>query len=257
MRTSTKLLLFGGGGAPTVDPSTYSLNLWVDPSDFSLASMAAAADGTGAVVADGDVQRINNKGTAGDYFVSSGAPDTAVLKDVGGLRFLRFSGVNSRLVSSSLLLSDVITASTFDMLWAGRVNAITTDAANLYQNDQLWSDIGGYIGLYFRTGKIGLFNYDGSEDGAPDDYVAGDWFVAHLRHESGTLSLTVNNRSTVSVASGDTQSLAGKINIGSGFDGGVRTECDLAGGMSRKTLFSAPELSSLRGWLGSKVGLVL
>lgn len=245
------------GGA--FDPATLALHLWLDPSD--LATLFQDSAHTTAVTADADpVGAIFNKGSVADYFIQATAGARPLYKVTGALKGVWFDGVDDVLAGSAL--SNFVGANGIgDFVCAGIMPTVATGSANPYDNDPAWADGGGFKGLHFHsTGpKMQGFNWDGSADVAEDAYTAGDPFVAHTRHTgvSGNLSLTLNARSTVTVASSGTTTLTGLVRLANRNVAQPFSDLKLYGLIARKTVLDATELANVKTYLGAKVGLVL
>lgn len=250
----TRLVLLGGGVGATFSPSGLSPHLWLDPSDPATL-FQDSAHSTPVAANNDPVGAILNKGSVGDYFVQATSGARPLFKTGAGLSKLYFDGVNDFLAGSAA--SNYLTVGTYDIVIAARAVTVTTDSNPLYFNDSVYFDANGYLGLMFRsTGKIDVYNFVGTVDGAEDDAAVGTAFVAHARHVGGNISLTVNAQTTVTVASGNTGDLSGALWLGRN-NTNTFTEVEIFGLVARKTTFSASELASLKTWLGAKAGLVL
>lgn len=121
-------------------------------------------------------------------------------------------------------VSDFITASAFTVLVAFRAESITSTGA-ASAGHILLGDDGGYFGLSLRNvsgqRKISGYNWDGTSDVVQSDISENTDYVVMYRHESGNLYMSINGGSEVGpVASGNTQSVASTLSVGS-LAGGV------------------------------------
>lgn len=261
-RSFGRLGSYGAAGEAAFDPSTVSPSMWLDPSD--LTSLFQDDAGTTPVAANNDpVGKCNDKSGNGNHIAQATAGARPLYMTGSGLHWIDFDGVDNFL-DQVTLIEAVLTSTTFDMVVAAQADEVTTNAADatFYDNDCIWSHgANGEIGLAFKsTGKILLGNNDGSIDVAEDDYTIGTPFVCHIRHDgAGNISLTLNSRTTVTVASGTTSGFAGRI-----LRFGVRynatapfTDLRLYGVIAKQTLFTAGELTSVKAYLAAKAGVTL
>jgi hypothetical protein len=248
MRPEVFQVLFAGGP----DPTRLNPDYWVDPSDLTTLRQTTA--GATAVTTAGDpVGRALDK-RAGALF-SSAPSDAArpVYQTSGSLRYLDFDGTDDLLVSPAV--TSIITATSFDVFVAAKVNAITTNntGSNSYENDAVISIPNGEFGLHFRSaGKIQAFLYPTAVE---DDYTAGDPFVAHMRYTGATLSLTVNNRPTVRAAAAS-YTPTNNLRIGGNYSTAF-TDCDVYGLFFRKELLSWAEVAAMKKYLAAKIGITI
>lgn len=125
-----------------------------------------------------------------------------------------FDGDDDLLATSSNL-SNLISTSTGMLVIAGRIDELALDSATAKSNHFLIGDQGQKIGLYARAGgNLYGWNDDGSGDTVTDHVPLLSPFVATIRHEGGTLYVSVNGRDEVSGTSGATSSLASVLQIG-------------------------------------------
>jgi len=117
----------------------------------------------------------------------------------------------------------------FTILVAVYINAITAGSGTVYNNNCVFADNAGYMGLFFGNdgsgNKISVYNYDGSVDRADKTTTVNTQYVVMIRHESGNIYISLNGGAETSAASGNTASLAGTFGIGqaygSQFDGQI------------------------------------
>lgn len=157
----------------------------------------------------GNSRNVNQATTANQPAVTTAGPNSRTCAD--------FDGSNDGLVGAAL--SNFIANNSAFMIVSGIFDAITTThtGASIYQNNGLMGDQFGYWGIVARDAdpdKAVGFNYDGSYDILEPDISTGTVYVFTLRHEGGTLYMSVNGGAEISVASGNTQQLTGALAIG-------------------------------------------
>ena len=116
---------------------------------------------------------------------------------------------------SGPVISTFLTASAFDILVAFETDTAGTNNANAWQNTGILTESGDYMGLFVKNGSLMAYNYDSNSDTVLIAISTGTAYVARMRHDSGTLYLSVNGGAESSVASGNTGSLAGGVILGS------------------------------------------
>ncbi len=127
--------------------------------------------------------------------------------------------------TDNILLSSFMSATAGYVIISCLPDTVTTNSANPYENDALFGDTGGFMGLYLRNTAgtpetIQAFNFDGSNDSAESATISvGTVYVLEWWHASGNLFLCVNNGTPVSVASGDSGSVGNTIGLGLGYGG--------------------------------------
>jgi hypothetical protein len=258
-------LFMAQGAVAGFNPATLSPDLWLDPSD--LTTLFQNSGGTGAVAADGDpVGYIGDKGASVSNCIQATAGARPLYKTSAGLRWLLFDGVSNYLRSVNNMLS-FVTVSTCDILCAGKVTIVSagTGGGALYNGDTFFMDItNGAISLPFSTDMVSVsvsgmaaFGYDTTFTYIADNYTSGAAFVAHMRHTGGILSLTINARTTVTVANANWGFGATQMNLGANYSNAHFTQLSMYGMFAKKTTLSAPDLASLKTWMGAKVGIVL
>lgn len=137
--------------------------------------------------------------------ISFDGTDDQLSTTVSGLTIDAFLNNNSGLVFASFVFDDV----------NGSNNA------NIYDNDPVFADSGGYIGAFVKQGSFQHYNWDGSADvTAAVTISAGTTYVGLWRHDASNLYRTLNGGTEASVASGSTQSMAGLLYLAQGRIGG-------------------------------------
>lgn len=89
--------------------------------------------------------------------------------------------------------------------------------SEVYLNEQLIADAGGYFGMYLRnTGTnayVGVWTWDGAEKAREAAYTMGDSVVVTMIHDTTYLYLYVNGALINSVAAGATSDLNGQMRL--------------------------------------------
>jgi len=165
----------------------------------------------------GVVRRIvNTVNTAHKFDAVSDAASPAYRTPTSGdllLANIDYDGSND--IHNGPAVSTFITASAFDILVAFEADAGGTNNANAWENTGILTDgAGGYVGLHLKNGNLMAYNYDSNSDTVLIAISTGTAYVARMRHDSGTLYLSINGGAESSVASGNTGSLAGACRIG-------------------------------------------
>jgi hypothetical protein len=109
-------------------------------------------------------------------------------------------------------------------------DSIASNGAQSYNNNAVWTDGGGFTGVYLKnagTPKTAIaFNWDGNDDAASSAVISlGTVYVVEWKHEGGNISLRVNGGAWVDVASGNTSNLGFNLQLGS-FTGSSGTSHD-------------------------------
>lgn len=214
-------------GLPTDD-----LTLHVDASDADNLFTTFDSGGTHTgTPGDGD--------TVQAWDDEAGIADVAVLYEAGGafepptyrvnsplmpLPCLDFDGSNDGFKvqdqdgGADKAASELITNSAFTILLSFFAESITTTAANPYENHILIGDTGGHWGIALKddsgTLKVLAFNYDGSYDEVALTVTTGEAHVVMVRHEGGSLYISLDGGSESSVTSGNTTVVTSAIAIG-------------------------------------------
>lgn len=96
-----------------------------------------------------------------------------------------------------------------------KVVTIGTDNALVYNNDGVFYDSGGYMGLTMRSSSpMYAYNYGGSVDAAASTIANGEAGVVAYWQTGGNLYISKNNGTAVSTASGATSVTTGTLNFG-------------------------------------------
>ncbi len=185
-----------------------------DDSRFDFDAGAASTllgDGAGTVAALLDQ---SGNGRSLVQATSTKQPAYLASDEANGLPSSAFDGTDDLLATAGNT-SDLIGTATGLIVVAGMVDALTLDSGTVTSNHLIAGDLGQKVGLYARKGgNLYGHNDDGSADTVLDAIPIGVPFVATLRHEGGSLYISVDGRDEVSVSSGATASLASVFQIG-------------------------------------------
>jgi hypothetical protein len=215
---------------------------------------------------DGDDVSVWLEGEGADLiFKQSGSeplPDLRSTTPLMALQCIDFPGTASthRMVLTNnggvnRALSDIITASAYTMLISFLPETITSTSPN-YQGQPLIGDGAGYWGVFLANVSgvphvIG-FNYIGIAYYVMLPCSAGSSHVVMVRHESGSLYISLDGGSESSVATGNTESLAGVPYIGSGTYGGGRYDGRIGEIAVYNAALTGTNLSDAIGYFVSK-----
>lgn len=142
-----------------------------------------------------------------------------------------FDGSDDNIVGSTAL-STLFSNSTGYIICSFVLDTVSTNAANIYDNDAVFSDTGNFIGVFLKnnagTHTLAGYNWDGSADSPTAHSVnTGTAYVVEWRHEGGNLHTRVNNSSWNTVASGNTSTMTGGIVLGAEIAGGGQNFTDM------------------------------
>lgn len=126
-----------------------------------------------------------------------------------------FNGTSHMFTQASGDLNSYIAAGAMTEWVVFNADAIATDVANPWFNDNIICDSGAYFGLCLQqTSGAAIWNYDGTGDSAYRAISTGTWYVFEGRHDTGNIVSSVNGGTETTTASGDTQSMTGTVNFG-------------------------------------------
>lgn len=150
--------------------------------------------------------------------MSQGSPSARPVLGTGGSNNRvcgDFDGTNDGLASTGFALSTFISASSGYMIASIVIDSFPTNSASSFNNSVVLLDTGKFAGMTVRSGNIFYaYNWDGNEDKAQGTTNVSTSYVVEWRHESGTLYQRVNGAGETSVASGNTSTLTGTLDMG-------------------------------------------
>lgn len=141
--------------------------------------------------------------------ISNGA-----ILSIDGQASIAFDGTNDVLRGNAI--SQFITASTYSNFSVAYIDTITTEFANTYENDAIWTDGGGYAAIQLKRNpnRFFIYNYDTNDDNNSVNINLKTEYVFHQRHDNGVLYGKLNNDSEFSVSSGNTSLLTNLLDVG-------------------------------------------
>jgi hypothetical protein len=151
---------------------------------------------------------IQNSAVAQPAIVNSGTLITQNLKPS-----IYFDGLNDTL--TGIALSNYITTSTFSNICVFNPIALTTNAAAMESNDVLWIDgTSGYASLNFKsTGNLFASVWDGNIRQSSVSITANTQITTFVRLVSGNISISKNNGTFASAATGNIQNISSNLSI--------------------------------------------
>jgi len=240
--------------APFSPLSLSNLTTWLDASDST--QLFTNTGCSSAVSSDGDVVKCwkDKSGSSRNVTEATNGPayKTAIKN---GKSVLLFDGSNDKLVGSTAMVNLLAQAS--KSVWvvadvlsipAGGANPPNYASAGL-----IGEDAGGSWGLHVgQSTKYGVWNNDGAGDSMGGTIAASTWYIFHIRHDSGTMYVSVNNGTEVSMATGNTDwYLSNYMRIGGNY-GPVFTNMYMAEVVLSNGVESAGNRTSMQTYLNNK-----
>ncbi len=193
----------------------------------------------------GAVSVLNDQSGATRDLTQGTAANRPAVVTVGDFLVADFDGTNDHLVGAA--------ASNFIAVGAGYVamsvivKSIATNNAAIYDNDALFGDNGGYLGLHLKSGgpTVSAYNYDGSVDEAAAAIALSTKSVVEWIHTGGNVSVRVNGGAAVTVASGNTGALTGLLLFGANWPTPTEAAIQLFEAAIYSTVPSAGERDSI------------
>ena len=188
--------------------------------DFYLANAAGSTNytGDGASGVYFDALQISRASASTAYVKTQAA---RVTKGVNGRHALFFDGTDDFLTLSGTL-DTYVANNAYTVFLAVRPREIGTSVATVNQNDALFQDTAGNVGIYLKqSNSVYSYNNDGAADSVNTTLTLNDVSIIEARHESGSIYLSVNGGTEVSTASGNTSSLASACQIAKNSLGGT------------------------------------
>lgn len=125
---------------------------------------------------------------------------------------------NNRYLSRASNLLSFITANAWTYYSVVRVNAVSTNNASVYyNNDCLWTDTGNcYAGVFLRSaGFISSFHWDTTQKKAETTFTIGVFMVVTAWYDGTNLNIAVNNQAVPGTgAAGSIGNMNGTMLIG-------------------------------------------
>jgi hypothetical protein len=190
-----------GGGGPPLDTFTTGLTgAWSTHRKLLTSYAGAFNNNTGGLI-----DTIYDQSGGGRNFTSSLRP---ALSTLGSLTSATFNSSGwPHMVGSGL--ANFITASAGFVVWVGSIDALPASFARLIHNA-----INETMSIYvFSTGNAGVYNDDGTNDQVQAAMGGIGKHVVTWRHDTGTLYVSADGGTEVSVASGNTSALTGNFEL--------------------------------------------
>ena len=239
------------------------LTAWFDASDS--ATLFDADVGGTATPADGEVGRLQDKSGNGRHFAQGTSADRPIRKTgiKNGLDVIRFDGV-SDFMQMSATMSDLIAASASTVFIVAKAATVTTDEADIYDNQTLFGDTGLWHGFFVLKDDdtASAFGHDGSSDPtATLAYVPTNWAVFTAWHDGSNLAAAINSGAPASSSLASRSQLAntpvlGRTNdlsdlgyVAKFFDG------DFGEMIIYNATLSAPQRAATEDYLATKWGI--
>jgi hypothetical protein len=253
-------------------PITYSgLTLWIDGTDPSLLYQTS---GGSTVSADGQgVQLAQSGGSIARCVFNNGSGLFPLYKSaiVNGKSVLRYDGSNDSstvtetssvgTAGSTSTLSNVITNSAYTLICAVNVASARAAQANVFNNDAIFSDSGGFVGLHVSqsggTLTYHAYNWDGNADSATVTDAAATWVILTVRHDSSNIRIRKNGGSFSSTASGNTTTMTNTPRIGPQFLLNEFLPFDLAHFALYNVALSDADTLSVETYFAGQIGMTL
>jgi hypothetical protein len=184
------------------------LSAWFDASDDS--TLFDSNSGGSATSSDGEVGRMEDKSGNGRHFFQATSADRSIRKTSAknGLDVIRFDGAGDYMEMSGLM-SDLIAASASSVFIVAKAASVTSNEADIYNNQTLFGDNGLWHGFFVlkdnNTASVFGYAVGGSDPTATVSYTPSNWVVFTAWHDGSNLSAAVNSGSpaTASMASRD------------------------------------------------------
>lgn len=208
-------------------------------------NLLSAFGGSRYTDASGFVSSLNDQtGNGRNLTGSVGARPAVGTAGPNTLAAARFDGADDYLVGAAL--SNFMSNSAGYMLCSFIINTVTANSGNPYENEPVWGDAGGFMGLYIRntTGTpetAQAYNFSGGNQSAEAAVITpGTAYVVEWWHDSGNVFICVNNGTPVSVSSGNTGNVGGVLGLGHGYTGSsVFSDIDVFGGFAASAVPAA------------------
>jgi hypothetical protein len=240
------------------------LTAWFDASDA--ATLFDEDVGGSATAADGEVGRLEDKSGNGRDFVQATSADRPVRKTnvQNGLDVIRFDGSDDHMEMAASM-ADLIAASSSTIFIVAKAASVTTNEADIYDNQMLLGDNGLWNGFFVLKSNdtASAFGYDGSDPDptATVSYTPPAWVVFAVRHDGTNLSARINGGSAASAG------LVARTQLGNtpllGITTGVGTpgyskkffDGDLAEVLIYNAALSESNQAAVEGYLAGKWGI--
>ena len=215
--------------------------LWLDAADASVISFSSGSN----------VSQWRDKSGNGRNMAP---PATINAPTFTGDRLL-FDGVDDRLVTT-VPISSLITAAQYTIFLYGNPISSSSAFSAGYTNPAFFGDTEGYMGLYvMNTGVVGVYNWNGGFQLAPQSYTLNTNGIFTAQHVSNTISLRVNGGIAVSTTSGNTDVVSGLFQLGRQWIRNEHLNCSIGEVIIFNTALTDSQRQQIEGYLAAKWGL--
>jgi hypothetical protein len=244
--------------------SISGLTAWFDASDA--ATIFDQSIGGSATAPDGQVGRLQDKSGNGRNFVQATSADRPTRKTnvQNGLDVIRFDGSGDHM-NMSALMSNLITASSSTVFIVARAATVTTNEADIFDNQLLLGDNGLWHGFFVlkSNGTASAFGYNGDvpDPTATVSYTPPAWVVFAVRHNGTNLSARINGGTPASAALATRQELGNAPVLGITTDASEPSytkkffDGDLAELLIYNVALSESDQDVVEGYLADKWGI--
>ncbi len=249
------------GGAQKAPNEVSGLQGWwkADAGVYSDAGSTPAND-------NDTVQQWNDQSGNGRHFSQATATNRPTYRTaiVNGKPVIRFDGVDN-FMATAATMTNFMTSTAGTIFVVAYVQAITTNGAAAYANDQVFSDQITGPGVRHclalkTTPSIIAFHYDGSEDTAAKGVATGTWYSMLYKMGGGNLSIGLNDArdaSLTSAASGAATDMTGVLRLAVNYDSTIFTQIDIAEMFVHNVDVSEADRQAVEAYTAAKYALTL
>jgi len=184
------------------------------------------AGGSRFTLNSGNVSSLNDQSGNSRHLAQATTNQQPPTATANSRTVIDFGGVEDSLAGAAI--SNFISNNAGYIIASAIVDAVTTNNASSSGNDMIFCDTGGFIGFHLKnnasvyTGHA--YNYDGTDDKTTNtSFPIGTAVVIEWKHEGGNILGRINGGSWDTVASGNTSTMTGLLQIGKSF-GAVWTD---------------------------------
>lgn len=191
--------------APSSGPVA-GYTLWLDPSDAATVTLVSSA-----------VSQITDKSGSSHTFAQTTAGSRPPTTTINSLTALSFP-FNGYFLQSAAAASTMLSTTAYTVHVVTSVSAISSNATGGTNNNAVWGDVNGQVGLYLKsTGPTAVaVNNDGTEDNATTTIATATAMVLTVQLSGGNIAISRDSGSFTSTASGTNTSLAQILYLGRG-----------------------------------------
>jgi len=233
-------------------PSDVSgLTLWLDASDS--AKLYTDTGCTTPASSDGNAVKCWKDKSSNAYNMTEGTNPPLVKNSIQNSKnVVRFDGTNDRLDGPSAI-TNVVSAASFSAWYVFQAKSFGSNNADGFSNDPIFTEkTGGNMSLYLKsTPLVGLENYGGGQK-VTKTIAANTWYIAHVRHDSGSIYISINDGAETSLASGNFAGFPAALRIGCNYDATQCAEIDIGEALMYNTAVGSTDRSSIQTYLNGR-----